>query len=107
MKNTGIVGALVVGLVCGSLAGGAVAVRLHAQAGTRSAQATTAGRYQLFYSPHNRTDTFLLDSETGRVWQPVVFSFLEGDPDAWVLQDKISTEAEREAFVAQYNRKQK
>ena len=27
------------------------------------------GRYQIVFSPHERTDTFLVDTEYGRVWQ--------------------------------------
>lgn len=27
-----------------------------------------AGRFRIFYSPHMRQDTFMLDTETGEVW---------------------------------------
>ena len=29
-----------------------------------------AGRFQIFYSPRAERNTFLLDTETGRVWRP-------------------------------------
>lgn len=29
---------------------------------------TTTGRYQIFVSPHAKKHTFMLDTETGRVW---------------------------------------
>jgi hypothetical protein len=40
----------------------------------QTAQAQTQelnGRYKIFYSPIARTDTFLLDTQTGKVWQLV------------------------------------
>ena len=46
------------------------------------------GRYQIVMSPHNARDTFLLDTETGRVWQLTVFSFLADDPSVWNLMPR-------------------
>ena len=34
-------------------------------------QRSPDGRYQLFFSPHMRSDTFLVDTATGRVWRMV------------------------------------
>jgi hypothetical protein len=56
------------------------------------------GRYQIVFSPHLRADTYLLDTETGRVWQPIVHTSLQGDPIAWDLRDRLDTDAEREEF---------
>jgi hypothetical protein len=29
---------------------------------------TVSGRFQIFTSPHEKGDTFMLDTDTGRVW---------------------------------------
>lgn len=43
----------------------------------------TAQRYQIVVSPHLRADTFLLDTQTGRVWRQTTFSNLTDQPTVW------------------------
>ena len=38
------------------------------------------GRYVITFSPFARADSFLLDTQTGKVWQLTRFSDLEGEP---------------------------
>lgn len=42
-----------------------------------------SARYQIIFSPHVRADTFLLDTQKGKVWQLTSFPDLEGKPTAW------------------------
>lgn len=46
-------------------------------------------RYQIVFNPNVRADTFLLDTEKGKVWQLVKFGSLEGQPTAWESMDII------------------
>jgi hypothetical protein len=65
----------------------------------------TQGRYQIIMSPHNARDTFLLDSETGRVWQLTIFTFLNGEPGVWDLMPRIDTPEDHAKVVNDYGRK--
>jgi hypothetical protein len=65
------------------------------------------GRYQIVTSPHNARDTFLLDTETGRVWQLTVFSFLNDDPVVWNLMPRIDTPDDYGAVIKDHGRKQR
>jgi len=62
----------------------------------RADQSTNAspaqGRYQIVMSPHNARDTFLLDTQTGRVWQLTMFSFLSDDPVVWNAMPRIDND---------------
>lgn len=51
--------------------------------------ASQSGRFQIIMNPHVRADTFLLDTQTGRIWQRAQYSELNGDPDAWVIMDRL------------------
>ena len=51
-------------------------------------------RYQIVFSPHVRADTFLLDTQKGRVWQMTKFSDLPGAPTAWNEVDIIDSTGE-------------
>lgn len=52
------------------------------------------GRYQIVFSPNVRADTFLLDTQKGRVWQMTKFSDLPGEPTAWNEMDVIDSTGE-------------
>jgi hypothetical protein len=43
-------------------------------------------------SPHGARDTFLLNTETGRVWQLTVFTFLNGEPVVWNAMPRIDND---------------
>jgi len=69
-----------------------------------SSQAQEKGkpeRYQLFFSPHARADTYLVDTETGKVWQQV-----EGEEKQTFFQrvpvegDELSAGLERKRIMA-------
>ena len=54
----------------------------------------TQGRYQVVFSPWMRADTFLLDTQTGRMWKPVQYTDLEGEPTVWQYVERLDTAAE-------------
>jgi hypothetical protein len=64
-----------------------------------------AGRYQIVMSPHAARYTFLLDTETGRVWQLTAFTFLNGDPSVWDLMPRIDNFEDYEKVVHDRGRK--
>jgi hypothetical protein len=57
------------------------------------------GRYQIVFNPNVRADTFLLDTQTGRVWRPVAFTDLEGDPDVWKFMPRVDDIVELSRWV--------
>jgi hypothetical protein len=63
------------------------------------------GRYQIFFSPHVRADTFLVDTQTGKVWQVVKYSDLEGDPNIWVPMDRVDNDAQLGQWMRGQTRK--
>ncbi len=54
------------------------------------------GRFRIFFSPHARADTFLLDTQTGRVWQ---LMGLNGEPTAWTPMTRLDTSEDQAAFA--------
>jgi hypothetical protein len=56
--------------------------------------ASTMGRYQLVFNPSVRADTFLLDTQTGKVWIRTQITNVKGTPDIWKYQDRIDNEAQ-------------
>ncbi len=55
-----------------------------------------AGRFRIFFSPHARADTFLLDTQTGRVWQ---LKGLNGEPAAWAPMTRLDNSEDQAAFA--------
>lgn len=51
-------------------------------------------RYQIVFSPHLRADTFLLDTQKGRVWVMAKFSDIAGQPSAFDEVDVIDNTGE-------------
>ena len=47
------------------------------------------GRYRVFFSPNVRADTFLVDTQEGRVWRSTKLMDVQDQPDAWVPMDVI------------------
>jgi hypothetical protein len=45
-------------------------------------------------SPLAARNTFLLDTQTGKVWQWVTYPFIEGDPNAWSSVPRFDSEKE-------------
>jgi hypothetical protein len=54
------------------------------------------GRFRILFSPHARADTFLLDTQTGRVWQ---LKGLNGEPAAWSPMTRLDSSQEQDAFA--------
>lgn len=66
---------------------------------------TQGGRYQIIFNPSGvRADTFLLDTQTGRIWRPTKYTDLKGEPTAWVYEDRLDTLAQIRAFAAAYEK---
>lgn len=42
--------------------------------------------------PNVRADTFLLDTETGRVWIPIEISNVQGQPTIWKYEERFDNE---------------
>lgn len=56
------------------------------------------GRYVIVFGPHARADTFLLDTQKGKVWQLTKYTDLDGEPTLWDdmgIVDNSSEMAER------------
>lgn len=64
-----------------------------------------APRYQLFVNPNVRADTFLLDTATGRIWLRTTYTDIVGDPDVWVVQQRIDSDEELAAWVEKHTTK--
>jgi hypothetical protein len=63
------------------------------------------GRYQIIISPHTARDTFLLDTETGMVWQMQIFSFLNDEPVVWNAMPRIDDDNDYAKVVHNHGRK--
>jgi hypothetical protein len=50
---------------------------------------TGIGRFQIVFNPQMRADTFLIDTQKGRLWQLTQFSDLPGKPSAWQEMDVL------------------
>ena len=53
-------------------------------------------RFRIFFSPHARADTFLVDTQTGRVWQ---LMGLNGEPSAWAPMTRLDNSEDQAAFA--------
>ena len=54
-------------------------------------QAGPTSRYQIVFGPHARADTFMLDTQTGRIWQRTHLTDVEGEPDIWLIQKRFDS----------------
>jgi hypothetical protein len=64
----------------------------------------SAGRFQLFFSPHARADVYLVDTATGRIWKPITMSNAKDAnfktaPELWVYQDRVDNEQEFDSWA--------
>lgn len=60
-----------------------------------------AGRYQMFVNTELGVNgTFLLDTQTGKLWHRVQFTDIAGQPFAWVPQLKFDSEQEVQAWAS-------
>jgi hypothetical protein len=68
-------------------------------------QSGTNGRYQIVMNPEFARNTFLLDTQTGKIWQLTQFSDLEDDPMAWLAQTKLDSDQELFTFAQKHKSK--
>lgn len=57
------------------------------------------GRFVITFSPFARADTFLLDTQTGKVWQLTRFTDIQGDPLVFKNLDRIDSEAQFDVWL--------
>ena len=53
-----------------------------------------AQRFQIVSNPNARIDTFLLDTQKGKVWRMVKITDLEGQPTIWEPMEIIDPDGE-------------
>ena len=83
-------------LLCGLLLG-----QMGQQTYPSRSEISESGRYQIVLSPNVRADLFLLDTQTGRIWQRQTLSDVPDHPDAWFIQDRLDSHAEANAWINQ------
>jgi len=67
---------------------------------------TSAGRFQIIMNPEIRMDRFLLDTQTGRVWELAREVELQDEPRIWVVLPRIDNDQQmREWLATQHNKK--
>lgn len=57
------------------------------------------GRFQIVMNPQVRADTFLVDTENGRIWQQVRYTDVKGEPLVWQYQERVDNAVELAAWV--------
>jgi len=60
------------------------------------------GRFQIFFSPITRADTFLVDTQTGRTWRLTQYVDVKGEPSAWMYVDRLDDAREVIQFAHLY-----
>ena len=58
------------------------------------------GRYQIVINPNVRADTWLLDTETGRVWTHSAVSDVKGSPTVWMIEPRFDSDDEFSQWAA-------
>ena len=53
-----------------------------------------SGRYQLVLNPEFRGDAFLVDTQTGKIWQRTQITNVQGEPTIWQAQVRVDSEAD-------------
>ena len=68
-----------------------VAVVLVAAAQHQPIASQPAGRFQIIINPNVRADTFLLDTQTGKIWRETEYPDLKDKPTAWEYEERLDT----------------
>lgn len=63
------------------------------------------GRFQIVTSQFSERSTFLIDTETGTVWQLQGSTFLVGEPLIWNIIPRIDNDDDMARLVAKYGKK--
>lgn len=70
-------------LLIGGLSGCDQKTPTQAPAALSAAPPPQNGRFVIVFSPLVRADTFLLDTQSGRIWTPTKYEDLVGEPTVW------------------------
>jgi len=90
MRRFALIAAVVGALLLG---GGFLATGRTSEAG--SGPIGNVGRYRVSFSPHGIKDTFLVDTQEGRVWRMVTAVDVPGEPSLWSRVPRLDDDAER------------
>ena len=63
------------------------------------------GRYQIVISPFTERNTFLLDTETGAVWQLQDLATLNGEPLVWNLMPRADNDDDMARIISRFGKK--
>lgn len=73
-----------------------------AQQKASQSSASSTPRYQLYFSPHGREDTFLVDLFTGKVWILTTFTDMENAQVAWKFMERLDDDKALDAFLKKH-----
>lgn len=77
-----------------------------ALAGCDQFQSSQAQRYQIVFNPSARADTFMIDTQKGKVWQLTKITDVESQPTIWqpmvVLDGSGDTGINSKEFLERY-----
>jgi|SRR5580704_12656698 hypothetical protein len=79
----------------------ATAVMVRGQS-ARTTDTGASGRYQIIFNPNVRADTFLLDTQTGKVWLRTTYTDLDGKPDVWEYQDRADNPEQLHSWISSH-----
>ncbi len=63
-------------------------------------------RFQIFFSPFVRADTFLVDTQTGKVWELIKFTDIQGEPRVWTRMYRLDDDEQLHQFILQHGVKE-
>ena len=69
------------------------------QAQQRGVSDSTCGRFQIFFNPNVRADTFLVDTQTGKVWRMTTYTDIIGEPTIWQFMERIDTKEQLNKWI--------
>lgn len=61
----------------------------------------TGPRFQIIYKADIRADTWLLDTQEGRVWRSATYADYEGQPSVWKFEPRFDSVTDRREFESQ------
>jgi hypothetical protein len=62
----------------------------------------SAGRYQLQVPGNSMERAYLLDTQTGRVWERTMYTDIAGSPSVWLYDDRIDNDQQRAAWEGRH-----
>jgi hypothetical protein len=61
-------------------------------------QSPPQGRFQIVFGPFARADAFMLDTQTGQVWQLTKYTDMQGEPLVWTRMPRLDSADEIATF---------